>query len=273
MKSHKINLDDTDALRDRKLLFDTSLAVFKAKKEGRRLIPLREEGRNIPFIAIPGVFFYYKLASLLDKDQPFYCFEPGIRRNVEEAAAYYVRELKSAIPHGPYCLGGYCDHGMVVLEMAHQLVTQGEEVPMVVFFEFYSPDVIVSRISVEYMRHKIRLCRDGLAGLTARNKFRYLVKEMKKAANLVYTKITQWKPHSIKRYPGKVTLIRSSTEMACTRKDAYMGWLNYFSGSVQTFCIEGTHSSIFNEPDVIKLAERLDMVLSAVNAPASETAV
>jgi hypothetical protein len=61
-------------------------------------------------------------------------------RKVEASAQRYIEEIKNIQEKGPYFLGGFSGGGMVALEMAHQLIDQGEEVPVVVLLEAYGPD-------------------------------------------------------------------------------------------------------------------------------------
>ncbi|MBA4017142.1 MAG: polyketide synthase [Pirellula sp.] len=46
----------------------------------------------------------------------------------EEAAADYIRELRTVQPHGPYLLAGFSGGGLHAYEMAHQLLRDGEQV-------------------------------------------------------------------------------------------------------------------------------------------------
>ncbi len=61
--------------------------------------------------------------------------KPIIFRTVEELAAHHMDEIRAVQPKGPYLLGGYCFSGMVALEIAQQLIKQGEEVSMLCLIE------------------------------------------------------------------------------------------------------------------------------------------
>jgi len=47
--------------------------------------------------------------------------------------------VRAARPHGPYMLGGHCAGGMVALEIARQLLRDGEEVHCVVMIDTVAP--------------------------------------------------------------------------------------------------------------------------------------
>jgi thioesterase domain-containing protein len=78
----------------------------------------------------------------LDNDQPVYGLQArglnGLDEpfdNMEEIAAYYVREILEQNPHGPFNLAGYSFGGIVAFEMAKQLKASGREVNMLAIFD------------------------------------------------------------------------------------------------------------------------------------------
>jgi hypothetical protein len=54
---------------------------------------------------------------------------------IEHIAAECVRALRSFRPSGPYALGGWQADGVVAIEMARQLETEGEEIDFVALFD------------------------------------------------------------------------------------------------------------------------------------------
>ena len=88
---------------------------------------------------------YRDLARHLGPDQPVYGVQaqgldgkqPFLTR-IEGMAAYYINEIQSMRPDGPYFLGGYCMGGTIALEMAQQLHAQGREVVLLALFETYN---------------------------------------------------------------------------------------------------------------------------------------
>lgn len=99
------------------------------------------------------VFFYRALASRLGPDRPVYGVRAETRsdgrgrpfdrsHSIEQLAARYIAEIKTAQPKGPYSLGGACVGGVIAFEMARQLRAQGEEVacPLLLFDAFVRND-------------------------------------------------------------------------------------------------------------------------------------
>jgi thioesterase domain-containing protein/acyl carrier protein len=105
----------------------------------RSLIPLRASGTGSPlFLVSPGyhaLFFYRQMLKDLKSDRPVFGLQPlpldgqhRIPRTIESMAVDYVTEIRRVQPHGPYFLAGYSFGGRVSLEIAQQLVREGEPV-------------------------------------------------------------------------------------------------------------------------------------------------
>src|SRR5262249_49500577 len=116
------------------------------------LVPIRPEGSRAPLFLMHAhggnVLEYRPLVSRLDVDQPVYAFQGRgldgqIIRNpsLEEMAAAYIAELKRFQPKGPYFLGGFCLGGLLALEAAQQLASEGNHVGLVVMIQSMHPDV------------------------------------------------------------------------------------------------------------------------------------
>jgi thioesterase domain-containing protein len=59
-------------------------------------------------------------------------------------------------------------------------------------------------------------------------------------------------------YPGTMTLFRSSQEPAGRFLDPQMGWGEFVRGGIEVVVIDGDHFSIFQEPSVSQLAQRIE---------------
>ena len=114
------------------------------------LIPLQPKGVKPPlFMAPPAgatVVNLGKLVRLLKSDQPAYGLEPlGMdgkqfpQTGLKEMATYYVQEIQKLQPQGPYFLVGRCFGGIVVFEMAQQLLAQGQKVALLALLDTGRP--------------------------------------------------------------------------------------------------------------------------------------
>jgi thioesterase domain-containing protein/acyl carrier protein len=105
------------------------------------IILCRVRGTKAPiFAAPPGIglevmLAFRHLADRLEPDQPMYAFaelDPDREwTSLEELAAHYVRDLVEFQPDGPYHLIGWSFGGMIIFEMAHQLLAQNRSVGLV----------------------------------------------------------------------------------------------------------------------------------------------
>jgi thioesterase domain-containing protein/acyl carrier protein len=114
------------------------------------LVAIRSTGSKPPLFCIhaagANVLIYRPLANHLDAEQPLYALQAlgldGITApltRVEEMATYYLKEIRTVQPNGPYYLTGGSFGGLVAFEMAQQLQAQGEEVAMLALLDTYCP--------------------------------------------------------------------------------------------------------------------------------------
>jgi thioesterase domain-containing protein/acyl carrier protein len=114
------------------------------------LVPIQPEGSNPPFFCIHGltgdVLWFRELGQCLAPQQPLYGVQArgldGVQEpfnQIEDMAAYYIHHMRSLQPQGPYFLGGASFGGTVALEIAQQLVWQGERVGLLVMFDHVPP--------------------------------------------------------------------------------------------------------------------------------------
>jgi amino acid adenylation domain-containing protein len=117
------------------------------------LIPLQSNGTKRPLFIVPGIegkcYYLLELAKELGNDQPVFGFQyvglmNGERpfERVEEIAAFNISLMKTVQTHGPYQLAGHSMGGWVAVEMANQLLQQGEKVSFIGLLDSYSPQAI-----------------------------------------------------------------------------------------------------------------------------------
>ena len=109
-------------------------------------IPLQPSGDRTPlFLVHPAdgdVIAFGALARRLGSDQPVHALRARgiddgapLQASLVQMAADYVDAVRQVQPRGPYLLGGFCMGAPVVAEMALQLESAGEEVPMVILLD------------------------------------------------------------------------------------------------------------------------------------------
>ena len=110
------------------------------------LVPIQPQGTQSPFFWIHGDRSNAYLSEYLGPDQPLYGFlhqsldgRPAAYDRVETLAGYYVRQIQTLHPGGPYLLGGYSFGGTVAFEVAQQLKEKGQTVCLLVMLDSLFP--------------------------------------------------------------------------------------------------------------------------------------
>jgi amino acid adenylation domain-containing protein len=122
----------------------------KTSPASKSIIPIQPYGSKAPIFCVHAghghVLFYGNLALHLGDDQPLYGIQAkgidGIDlpfSNMENMAAYYINEIRKIQPEGPYHLAGYCLGGLIIYEMAQQLLNEGNQVGLLASFNGISP--------------------------------------------------------------------------------------------------------------------------------------
>jgi oxalate---CoA ligase len=110
------------------------------------LIQVQAKGDRPPFFFFHGDYMgrgYYtrRLARLIGPDQPFFSVAPHglgcetVPASIEQMAIERLPQVLALQPQGPFRLGGYCNGGMVALELAHLLISAGHRVELVVLID------------------------------------------------------------------------------------------------------------------------------------------
>jgi thioesterase domain-containing protein/acyl carrier protein len=278
------------------------------------LVAIQAGGSRPPFYcvhAIGGnVLTYADLSRHLGPDQPVYALQArgldgrSAQTSVEEMAAYYLGEVRSFQPEGPYSMGGSSAGGIVAFEMAQQLVAAGQEVAVLALFDTWSPDYLsmvkdMSRLRRRATRFFERvdlhmgnlLVAEGLKG-----KLAYVAtKSVRVRKNLAKAGIGYWKklkeltreivdplPPTLRKventsrealdryvpkaYPGRITLFRATKQPADFNADRELGWSRFAEGGVEVYDVPGYHGAIVYEPRIGILARQLAECLEHAGA-------
>ena len=120
-------------------------------------------------LAIPGVdsFGFRLLADHISPVHPVYKVQaaapvvtgrPLNKQEKQDLAEEYINAIRSAQPHGPYCLAAMCDSVPVAQEAILQLELAGEEVGLFAIFDTWvlENSQIPWLWAVDYYRHRLR---------------------------------------------------------------------------------------------------------------------
>ena len=271
------------------------------------LVPIQPNGKRPTFFCVHAkggnVLFYKDLAARLGNDQPFYGIQARRlagrqvgHESVEEMAAYYIKEIKSLQPKGPYYLGGSSFGGLAAFEIARQLSAAGDEIGLLALLDTGTPDYPIFLPSTTKFRSKvyeavrrIQHHRDSLTQLEKQERFNYIKAKIgrvqlkykrkfrnsyKKAVREFFTRFRDesaipskylqledkiWKAgqqYAPKYYAGKVTLFIASVQPLGIVADRSLGW-DRFTDRLEIHEVPGHHGSIVKEPYVSVTAKKL----------------
>ena len=258
------------------------------------LVPIQSNGSNPPFFfihAVSGnVLNYRTLSRYLGSDQPFYGLQaqgldgklPPLHR-IEDMAALYIKEIRTLQPDGPYFLGGGSSGGIVAFEMAQQLHKQGQEVALLALFDTYFPgsktnnfaqkvDRLVGNLLlrrpkdqvsylVEMLGKKVGTGVQGLVRKTHPRREGSLARAMRDVLKANREALGNYVPQV---YPGRIALLLSSEAPERSFYDRRLGWSDMAAEGLEVHVVPGTHDTLFAEPYVRVLAEKLRVCIQRV---------
>jgi thioesterase domain-containing protein/acyl carrier protein len=251
------------------------------------LVPIRSHGNLPPLFCVHadgGAFFYTRFADYLSPEQPFYGLqargldgtEPPFT-SVEDMAKHYLKEIRSIQPHGPYIIGGFSMGGVVIYEMAQQLVSNGEDAPLLIFIDAPSPSYFaeedksvmgkLTKLTHLTLQSRIQTIRVRLG-----QRYRWLKDNILINIYLLFNRplTPTLRIHHVretnrfisdkyepKPYSGKITVLHASEQIRRISPDPTLGWGQYVSGKISDHIVPGNHETILHEPNVQVLAKTL----------------
>jgi thioesterase domain-containing protein len=261
----------------------------------RSLVEIARGGNRPPLFCVHGaggnVLNFRDLSWGLHHDQPFFALQArGVdgttnpHRSIEEMAKAYVEEIRTLRPHGPYLLAGYSGGGIVAFEMAQQLKALGEEVPLLVFFDTYHPQMPIRAVTLS--RRLLRLRKKGFAyvketalerierarAVRERIQIKLCVLGGRPVPHALRDRhLTECFGRASRRYRpqpwhGKAILFRAETvPFVFGGGGPYYGWDSVVLGGVKTVMIPGNHDTLLLGANAKVLMGPLNAALDQAN--------
>ena len=261
--------------------------------EPRSLVEIARGGDRPPLFCVHGaggnVLNFRDLSWGLHHDQPFFALQArGVdgksspHTSIEEMARAYIAEIRAFRPHGPYLLAGYSGGGVVAFEMTQQLAALGEEVPLLVLFDTFHPQMPIRTVSLDRML--LRLREEGLGYIKEivgkRRERAHMAREQSQIR--MHVRANEPVPHALRdrqltdnfgqaaaRYiprpwHGKAILFRAeSVPYIYGGGGPYYGWESVITGGLKTVMIPGNH-------DTLLLGANAKVLLGPLNAALDE---
>lgn len=286
------------------------------------IVPIQPKGDKPPLYCVHAkggnVLFYKDLANRLGDRQPLYGIQArriGGRQvahsTVKEMATFYISQMKSIQPNGPYYVCGSSFGGIAAFEMAQQLKAAGDEVAFLGLLDASTPSYpvplpgngfLVKKANGNLRRFQHH-CRT-LAVVPSGDRLKYVSDRLKKGwvrvrrvANNTYLKTIRgfykrfredeplpsryiqiedkiWAAgmrYVPKPYPGKITLFRATNQPWGIVPDPTLGWEG-ISKNLEIHEVTGNHGSLVAEPYVGGLVDKLQGCLATVRTEFQQSA-
>lgn len=267
------------------------------------LVPIELNGQKSPLFCIHpvggNVLEYYCLAGHLGRDRPIYGLQAQgvdgkqeLLDRIEDMASYFIKEIKTVQPHGPYLLIGYSFGGLLAFEIAQQLHHQGEKVDLLGLLDTRSPGLReVNKSFPEYLEihlnkirqlepiEKIKYCFSKISTLFQK-KMSYRDRVIANLSriemfspellNVLDGNIQAQQDYIPQVYSGQITIFRSESQSLYRDLYPELGWKDLVSGGIEIEDIPGDHYEMMREPNVQvlvgKLKTRIDRETSGTNS-------
>lgn len=226
------------------------------------------------------------------------------RGSLECMAEQFVQSIRERQPEGPYALGGWCAHGLLAYETARQLQAQGQEVAQLLLLETVNPVRMkqysgwkrsIARAQLKFHLLKFEYAylqqlnstqtRNYIAGRTAQkiSRIRQSLRRVLKATkfypeledpaegnplDVLYAASAKYRP---KPYAGPVVLIRSTERTFGFGHVLDLGWSEMLGQRLEICETPGNHYTIYMEPNVDALANKMNLCLRKAEKRATST--
>jgi amino acid adenylation domain-containing protein len=269
------------------------------------LVPIQRAGSRQPIFFVHPFFglahCYQELSRLLGPDQPFYglqCYGLEIGQaplsTIPAMAKFYLHDIRTVQPHGPYQLAGWSMGALIAYELAGQLAAEGETVSFLGLFEGHVPqhtgqasapscnewEKLVDEREAENFRYKTKQVPTSEEEVSdpSLQMARYLAEftdvpvefsreQLTRLSRIIATNqlaVESYRPGS---YPGNVSLFRVPAPADAEKS---YGWAEFVLGELKIFEIPGTHDGFMSAPSVNIIASHLKCLLHVDNFPSDK---
>ncbi|NJS12148.1 MAG: amino acid adenylation domain-containing protein [Microcoleus sp. CSU_2_2] len=240
-----------------------------------------------------GLEFYRPMLAYLDRSQPILGLSTQIMdeklappNRVEELAAYYIQEMQTFQPIGPYFLLGVSFGGTIAFEMARQLHDRGEKVALLGLLDTYGPSVskdlsvtkksrlVATRILQLKPAVFVEKAKSNLRGkieMLTYMIYRILIKLYRAFDRPLPIYLEDFTNIQLNEeasryyvagvYPGRAILFKAVETAILFGADSELGWGEIVRGGIEIHEIPSNHLGMLKEPHVQLLGEALQAVI------------
>ena len=255
--------------------------------------PEASESAPIFMVHPPGgiVVCYRALAGLLSSRRLYGIRSHGLHgreelpATIESMAAAYVEALRSVQPRGPYVLGGWSLGGVVAYEIAQQLIAIGESIDTLILLDTTIPEGASNLVPASEqvsvgLEYGIELTLEQLSELAPEEQLPFLWEHAKKLGvieddsppevvekaleelqELFHHHIELCRQYKMSPLQASIALFRPQEVPFDLQVAEDRGWRS-LARAVDVEFVPGHHHSMVQSPNVEKLAESINQLLS-----------
>ncbi len=202
-----------------------------------------------------------------------------LHASAEEMVAGYFEEIRRIQPDGPYLLGGFSTGGLIAVELARRLRSEGQAVERLVFLDVFHPSVQPREIPrAEHLQKLFKIGpRYGFQKLSERLERRRRDRVWRKTTrqstdgpvpyevrkwDITVNNLELWGPYRSGTVDVPILLFAAEEVFDIWEGmiDRYRGW-DRFATDLTVVDVPGDHMCLVDEPHVVVLAERLAAAL------------
>ncbi len=271
------------------------------------LVPMRENGSSPPLFISHGLgshlLLFRGLSDELGSDQPVYGIQlaaPATAKaeqlSLEAIAARNVEEICSLDPVGPYYLAGHSLGGLLVFEIAAQLLRKGKEIGLLALLDCALKDAqradnevpaeatSLRDLSLRWRKKFSRLFESGIVITTWRkilyNQLMFKIWLLRRTYSdgSFHPQLFGMDPYIAlfaERYepqPIDVEGVLFVAEDEVASDSVGQGWSRLLQGRLSVQNVPGSHQTIFSAPNVSVLARELARRLERSSNPPEDRA-
>ncbi len=218
------------------------------------LVTLQAHGTKTPLFFIPAgygdLIAFQQISHAIGMSHPVYGLQPASAKRVKtfrqmsiyRLVSAYIAEIKKVQPQGPYFLSGYSAGAIIAVELARELMRQGEPIGLLVIFD--PPSHVPFWLDVCYQVNYRLFVASGLVNLVGglRSRFaRRLFHTVLDEGLRTHTSVTSG--HRVAAYPGRITYFRArlSQSSLVSMQPAGWFWRRTAQAGIEVHWIPGTH--------------------------------
>jgi amino acid adenylation domain-containing protein len=265
----------------------------QAFPEPCRVFPIQPQGTRPPFICLGAGPYFLPLARQLGNDQPLMGVDLDqlktdalpVPVQLRDIAAHVAGAIREFQPHGPYYLGGWCLYGVLMYEVAQQIMAEGGEVALLVMIDSRYPAyngtmplftrmraalqksayhiTLIGRSKAAeipaYLSQRIRIFHSRAKRFWQEREYIRSIQNLDGPLEMELNPVflvacTGYEP---KPYDGPVVLFQAIERPSGWYWDLRQVWLSLVRGPFETHDVVGGHDGMFKEPYVRVLGSKM----------------